>query len=79
MKQKNFYKKKLGIFSIGMVLLTGCSFNPDVGVPAPVVSEGTVYFYTICHFNAVDEKSGELKWKVENVKFKKEDFCKEHE
>lgn len=79
MKQKMFSKKILGTFTIGMLLLTGCSFNPDVGIPAPIVSKGTVYFYTICHFNAVDEKSGNLKWKRENVKFKEEDFCKEDE
>ena len=79
MKRKIFSKKFLGIFTIGMCLLTGCSFNPDVGIPSPVVSDGTVYFYTLCHFNAVDEKSGELKWKVENVKIEKEDFCHDHE
>ncbi len=79
MKQKNLSKKMLVFFSIGMLILTGCSFNPDVGIPAPVVSAGTVYFYTICHFNAVDEKTGELKWKVENAKIKKEDFCTDHE
>ncbi len=79
MKHKSFTKKMLGLFTIGMCLLTGCSFNPDFGIPSPMVSGGTVYFYTICHFNAVDEKSGELKWKMETVKGKKHDFCKESE
>lgn len=79
MKHKKFSNKMLGIITIGMFLLTGCSFSPDFGIPSPVVSEGKIYFYTICHFNAVDAKTGEMKWKMETVKGKKEDFCKENE
>ena len=79
MKHKNLSKSILGVVAIGMSLLTGCSFHPDFGVPSPLVSEGTVYFYTICHFNAVDVKTGEVKWKVETVKGKKVEFCQENE
>ncbi len=79
MKQKNLSGKMLGSFVIGMCFLTGCSFNPNIGIPAPMVSEGTVYFYTLCHFNAVDQQSGEVKWKIETVKSENEDVCQEHE
>jgi len=79
MKHKNLSNKFLGIFTIGIFLLTGCTFNPELGVPSPVVSEKTVYFYTLCHFNAVDEKTGELKWKLKTVNSKEEDFCMENE
>ncbi len=73
------HNKLLGIFTMSISLLTGCSFNPELEVPAPVVSEKTVYFYTLCHFNAVDEKTGKLKWKLKTVTSKEEDFCKENE
>ena len=79
MKHKEFTNNMSRIMTIGMFLLTGCSFNPDFGIPSPVVSEGTIYFYTICHFNAVDAKTGEMRWKLETVKGKKEHVCKEHE
>ena len=79
MKHKILRNKILGIFTIAISLLTGCSFNPEIEVPAPVVAEKTVYFYTLCHFNAVDEKTGALKWKLKTVNSKEEDFCKEKE
>ena len=44
MKHQKLSKTMLGILTIGMFLLTGCSFNPDFGIPPPVVSDGNRLF-----------------------------------
>ena len=59
------------------VFLAGCSFGLDLNVPPPVVSDDTVYFYSICGLNAVDAESGKLKWKVKTADGKDDDHCKE--
>jgi len=79
LKHKKSINIKPVIFAFGILLLTGCSFNPVISIPSPVVSDGTVYFYTMCHFNAVEEKTGVVKWNIETANLEKSDACQENE
>ncbi|MBF0288228.1 MAG: PQQ-like beta-propeller repeat protein [SAR324 cluster bacterium] len=79
MRKKNFSSTMLGIITTGTLLLGGCSFNVDFELPAPVVSDGTVYFYTMCDFTAADAKTGQIKWKSETARGEKEHFCEKHD
>lgn len=75
MKYHKLKQTLFGILAASMFALTGCSFNPNFGIPGPVVSEGTVYFYTLCEFNAVDAETGQVKWKKPTFEDRNAEHC----
>lgn len=78
MRTTKLNSANLHFLIIAVVLfLEGCSFGLDLNVPPPVVSDDTVYFYSVCGLNAVDLETGNIKWKVKTADGKDDEHCKE--